>query len=285
MDKRYPEVVYRLLNALRIRPDVQAIAVVGSYASGTQRLDSDIDACVFYRRDLDVDGLADSICTEFALSTSDVSLTPRGGWGNWVDGGGWLTLEGQRVDVVYRCLERLGRELKRIQAGEIELDYLQAPAFGYFNFTWAAELQATDPLYDPDGRVADLIAQCKQFPVVLQEKCTSLFLHVAQFSADIGKKSLAREEWFTACPCCDRALWAVCVALYAANAVWMPAEKRVMNEIDTLSHVPNGFAERCMAIQKSALTAESFQQIDVIIQDAREQSDKALARLHRVANS
>ncbi|MGH1365619.1 MAG: nucleotidyltransferase domain-containing protein [Calditrichia bacterium] len=275
---QYPEVTYRLVKALKQRSDVHAVAVVGSYASGTQRPDSDIDICAFYRSDLDVVALADCICGEFGLTSSEVQLTTPGGWGNWVDGGGWLTLEGQRVDIVYRCIDRLEKELDHIWAGEIELDYLQAPAFGYFNFTWAAELRSTDPIFDPDGNIAALIKRMDTFPEVLKIKGSSIFLHAAQFASVIGKKALANENWFTARPCCDRAIWAICLALYSANGVWIPAEKRVMKEIVNLKYVPDRLVDRFITIQSSKLTAHSFKTVDSVIQEATELSQKALQR-------
>ncbi|MBD3316787.1 MAG: hypothetical protein GF344_13450 [Chitinivibrionales bacterium] len=277
---RYPPVTYKILETLKRCADVQGIAVVGSYATGTQRPDSDIDICAFYDTTLDTRALAHSIANEFNLSVSDVPLTPLGGWGKWVDGGGWLTLEGQRVDIVYRNITRLEWVIKNVNAGEIELDYLQVPAFGYFNFTWVAELQATDPIFDPEGRITRLIDRSTAFPAPLQKKCTELFLHIAQFASDIGKKTFAREEWYTARPCCDRAIWATCVALYAANAVWIPAEKRVMKEIDRLPFVPKGFADRCVQVQKVNLTEQSFMEVNSLIKEAIEESNKALLSEH-----
>jgi hypothetical protein len=46
---------------------------------------------------------------EWIIETLDdagpsASVTAIGGWGPWVNGGGWLTVSGTRVDVLYRDL-------------------------------------------------------------------------------------------------------------------------------------------------------------------------------------
>jgi hypothetical protein len=35
------------------------------------------------------------------------SLTAIGDWGPWINGGAWLTVEGKRVDLLYRELDKV----------------------------------------------------------------------------------------------------------------------------------------------------------------------------------
>jgi len=37
------------------------------------------------------------------------TVTAPGEWGPWVDGGGWLTVDGAAVDWIYRDLDRVHR--------------------------------------------------------------------------------------------------------------------------------------------------------------------------------
>jgi hypothetical protein len=83
---------------------VVAVVLGGSRARGTHRPDSDIDLGLYYRGDLDMlalRALADDVADD------PVEVTVPGGWGPWVDGGAWLTIQGQRVDWIYRDLQRV----------------------------------------------------------------------------------------------------------------------------------------------------------------------------------
>src|SRR4051794_31126122 len=46
-------------------------------------------------------------------------------WGCWVNGGGWLTVEGQRLDFLYRNLDRVERVIADCENGETINDFWQ----------------------------------------------------------------------------------------------------------------------------------------------------------------
>jgi predicted nucleotidyltransferase len=69
---------------------LQAIVLCGSWASDTQRPDSDIDLGLYYSEvtPLDVNHIR-----KIALELNDIpnpEVTELGGWGKWVNGGAWL---------------------------------------------------------------------------------------------------------------------------------------------------------------------------------------------------
>ncbi|WP_344096596.1 nucleotidyltransferase domain-containing protein [Microbacterium deminutum] len=88
---------------------VRAIALGGSRAQGTHLPDSDVDLGVYVDATVDLKDL-EGVARRW--TGGDASLSPRGGWGPWVDSGAWLVdflLDGakkgaKRPDVPYVAL-------------------------------------------------------------------------------------------------------------------------------------------------------------------------------------
>ena len=100
----------RLVNGLSRVPGARAIALGGSRALGTASEHSDYDLGVYYDPNfaLDIDALR-AVAVGLDDSGPVATVTPICGWGPWINGGGWLTIRGQPVDVLYRDLSRTRR--------------------------------------------------------------------------------------------------------------------------------------------------------------------------------
>ena len=82
---------------------VVAVALGGSRATGHERPDSDWDFGVYYRGTIDPGAVR-------AIGYPGTVVAP-GEWAYPMNGGAWLTVEGQRVDVLYRDLDDVERHL------------------------------------------------------------------------------------------------------------------------------------------------------------------------------
>ncbi|GER89616.1 hypothetical protein KDW_37780 [Dictyobacter vulcani] len=94
----------QIVEKLKNVQGLKAVVLGGSYASNTQRTDSDLDIGLYYEADnpLDIEHVR-SIAREIN-DFPDPVVTDLGRWGTWVNGGAWLTIQGQRVDFLYRDL-------------------------------------------------------------------------------------------------------------------------------------------------------------------------------------
>jgi hypothetical protein len=101
-DSALADLAHRLLTV----PGVVGVVLGGSRARGTHTEDSDTDLGLYYRAPLDTGRLGE-LAREVAGPGTGVTAT--GGWGPWVDGGGWLRIDGHPVDWVYRDLDRVER--------------------------------------------------------------------------------------------------------------------------------------------------------------------------------
>jgi predicted nucleotidyltransferase len=114
-------------------PAVQAVALGGSRAQGTHGPDSDWDLAVYYRGAFDPEDLR-------ALGWEG-EVSEVGGWGGGVfNGGAWLTIEGRRVDVHYRDLDVVERELAEAEEGRFRVEPLLFHLAGIPSYLVVAEL-------------------------------------------------------------------------------------------------------------------------------------------------
>ncbi|WP_436757747.1 nucleotidyltransferase domain-containing protein [Streptosporangium sp. V21-05] len=145
-------------------PGVVAVALGGSRARGTHRPDSDIDLGLYYRGGLDVTALRALAARETGEPTE---LTEPGGWGPWVDGGGWLTVDGRRVDWIYRDLNRVHRVWAGCREGNYEVGVQAGHPLGFYSHAYAGEVALCRVLADPTGELADLRERTRVYPAAL----------------------------------------------------------------------------------------------------------------------
>ncbi|MFJ9353448.1 nucleotidyltransferase domain-containing protein [Streptomyces mirabilis] len=114
-------------------PTVRAVALGGSRAQGTHGPDSDWDVAIYYRGAFDPDDLR---AVGWQGEVSEI-----GGWGGGVfNGGAWLTVEGRRVDVHYRDLDVVERELVGAEQGRFHVEPLLFHLAGIPSYLLVAEL-------------------------------------------------------------------------------------------------------------------------------------------------
>lgn len=116
-------------------PGVRAVALGGSRARGTHRPDSDWDLGVYYRGEVDVAALA-ALAAD--VTGEPVEVAGPGGWGPWVNGGAWLSVNGARVDWILRDLDRVERVRADCWAGRFETGIQPGHPLGFASpRTWA----------------------------------------------------------------------------------------------------------------------------------------------------
>lgn len=114
-------------------PHVEAVALGGSRATGEHRPDSDWDFAVYYRGAFSPDSLRS---LGHPGEVSDI-----GGWGGGIfNGGAWLTVDGQRVDVHYRDLSTVEHEIAEAREGRFRVERLMFHLAGIPTYLVVAEL-------------------------------------------------------------------------------------------------------------------------------------------------
>src|ERR1700709_2913455 len=74
--------------------ETRAVLPGGSRGRGVAQPGSDYDIGIYYSGALDVAAL-EAVARTLDSTGRTPLVTPLGGWGAWVDGGGWLTIDGE----------------------------------------------------------------------------------------------------------------------------------------------------------------------------------------------
>jgi hypothetical protein len=230
-------------------PGVRAVVLGGSRARGRARPDSDIDLGVYYDGAAPFDIAAMRAVAAAHNDAPDPVVASFGEWGAWVDGGAWLIVEGERVDLLWRDLRKVEHVLAEARAGRYEIDYLQQPAFGFFGPTLLGEAAIAQPLHDPDGIVLSLRRRLSSYPPALREAVVQNALWSVQFGLTaFAPKFVANGDVYGVGGCLTRFAHQLVLALFALNETWFLNEKTALAEIAEFSLAPSAFGSRLVAL-------------------------------------
>jgi predicted nucleotidyltransferase len=211
--------VQEMARALVAISGVVGVTLGGSHARGTADEHSDIDLGVYYRGDLDVLGV------RALASTFDgaAEVSERGGWGPWVDGGAWLTVDGTRVDWIYRDLDRVERIRADCEAGRVDCHFQIGHPHGFWTSAYVAELALARILADPDRALAG--ARPTGYPDALSSKLSERGRWEAGFLLDAAEKGAIRGDVAWVAGCLYRAAGCLSQARHAEAREWVTTEK------------------------------------------------------------
>lgn len=208
------EPISRLVTQLSELPGVQAIALGGSRATGDERPDSDWDLGVYYRGEFDPAGVR-------ALGYPG-EVSELGGWGGGVfNGGAWLRVDGIPVDLHWRDLDVVDRELADAEAGRMHIEPLAFHLAGIPGYLLLAELAIARVLTGELPRPAYPEALRRAAPVVWSENAR-MHLAYARGHASAGRLAQCVATLTVA------ALQTAHAAL-AARGEWVTNEKRLLD--------------------------------------------------------
>jgi hypothetical protein len=224
---------------------VTAVVLGGSYARGQAQPGSDIDLGILYS---EVAPFSTRRVRELAEAVNDTAgpvVTDFYEWGPWVNGGAWLTIGGQRVDLIYRSLEHLERVIAEAEAGRYQLDYAQQPPFGFFSGTYLGEVAVCVPLYDPEARLDLLKRRVAEYPEALRLAVVKDFLWAAEFGLTaFARKFAARSDVYGTVACLTRVVNQLILALFALNRRYLINDKTALAEVTEFKLAPVMFRER-----------------------------------------
>jgi predicted nucleotidyltransferase len=238
----------QLVEHLKHVQGVRAIVLGGSYASGSQRPDSDLDIGLYYDESQLLDVAQIRTIAATLNDESDPVVTDLGGWGPWVNGGAWLTIQGQRVDFLYRNIDFVATTIDDCNRGIIRSDYWQQPAYGFHSYIYCAETAICRPLYDPDQVIDLLKVKVARYSPDLKRAVIKTFLWSARFTLNNTAKPAARGEVYMVTGCLARAIHCLVQVLYAANETYYLSEKRLATDLQSFNVQPGRFLERISAI-------------------------------------
>ncbi|MPY29820.1 nucleotidyltransferase domain-containing protein [Streptomyces adustus] len=224
---------------------VVGVCLGGSRARGTHSPDSDYDLGLYYRPPLDTAALR-LLAAE--LTGGPVEVTEPGGWGPWVDGGGWLTVDGHHVDWIYRDMDRVHRVWRQCRAGRFEIGAQPGHPLGVYSHAYAGEVALGRILADPGGELRTLRERTRFYPEPLRAALVGNARWEAPFVLANARKGAARGDAFHVAGCLFRAVGLLVHALHAHARSWVLNEKGAVRAAGELPGAPSDFAGRAHAL-------------------------------------
>ncbi len=239
---RFSEMVAERLGKIE---GVEAVALGGSWARGEAHPNSDVDLGIYYRP-----GSPPRI-EELRLLARELddchppeAVTDFGEWGPWINGGGWLTVRGIPVDLLYRDLQKVSTITADCQRGRIGILYQPGHPHGFTSYIYMAEIALCQPLWDPHGTLAALKAQTTPYSPLLKQAIIDKFHWEADFSLKVAHKSVDRGDVAYAAGCCFRCVACLLQTLFALNEQYWMNEKGAVALAATFPHRPPALRER-----------------------------------------
>lgn len=242
--------LHHLADQLAAVPGVVGVMLGGSRARGDEQPDSDVDLGLYYRPPLDTGALrslARSVATARADQGPDPDVTEPGGWGPWVDGGGWMTIDKMPVDWIYRDVDRVRRSVELALGGKFDFHFQVGHPFGVPDFAYAGEIALGLLLADPTGEFGRLKQQLEPYPAVLGQAIVDR-LDEARFLLGALTKSAHRSDAIFVAGCLFRVVTLCAHAVHAKAGRWVINEKGIVDAADRLPSAPPAFGRRAHGI-------------------------------------
>jgi Nucleotidyltransferase domain len=250
---------------------VRAIALGGSRARGTATPRSDYDIGLYYDPEKPIDiGRLQRVVAGMDDAGSAASVAPIGGWGRWMNGGGWLTIAATRVDVLYRDLQRVRAVITDCHAGRVERHYQPGHPHAFVTAIYMGEVAYCRSLWDPSGALRALQQLTAPYPRPLAEALVDTFLWEAAFALANARHGRGLDDVAYVMGCSFRCISCLCQALFAINGVYLLNEKGAVAAAADLARRPDAFGSRVAAALQTiggVRPADGVEELDSLVRE------------------
>lgn len=226
-------------------PGIVGIVLGGSRARGTHNPDSDIDIGIYYDESK---GFNVNDVGKAALNINDVKkdnlVTALGEWGDWINGGGWLVVQGFHVDLIFRDINRVGKVIDECLSGFVSIHYQTGHPHGYLNAMYMGEMAVCDILSDPTNRLVELKRRALPYPQLFKGAMIKYFSFEASFSLMFMEANANKDDISYVMGHCFRSISCLNQVLFAKNEAYCINEKKAVAMINTFQLKPFNYKKR-----------------------------------------
>ncbi len=225
-------------------PYIEGIVLGGSRARGTHTEDSDIDIGIYYNSELFDINTINQLAAELDDEHRNNLVVPPGAWGDWVNGGGWLVINGYHVDLILRDIKRVEQIMKDTEQGIVTANYQTGHPHGYISAMYRGELAISNILYAKNESLYKLKKQAETYPSALRKSLVDFFMFEAGFSLMFVKANLRADDKYYIAGHVFRVVSCLNQVLFACNNVYCINEKKAVKLIETLEYKPEKYGKR-----------------------------------------
>ena len=269
------ELAGRVADRLKDIEGVVAVALGGSWSRREAHPDSDIDLGIYYRPG---DPPSTDSLRSLAQELDDRHLpdlvNDLGDWGPWINGGGWLQIEGRRVDWLYRDLDRVSGIIEECRAGKPACYYQPGHPHGFHNHIYLGEVHY-DKLLRDEGELKRMKRLVAKYPPALKSALIQKYLWEAGFALDTARKPARRGDVFYVAGCAFRCVACLVQVLFALNERYFVNEKGSIHAVESFARRPERFEETATKVlghvggEPNELEA-SVEALDGLVSEVRE---------------
>lgn len=239
-------------------PGVVGIVLGGSRARGTHSPDSDIDIGIYYDESK---GFNTNDIEKSALNLNDEKkehlITSLGEWGEWINGGGWLVVQGYHVDLIFRDIKRVSKVIDDCLSGLVSIHYQTGHPHGYLSAMYMGELAICNVLSDPEGTLGELKKKTEPYPEKFKEAMIQYFSFEASFSLMFMETNANKDDISYVMGHCFRSISCLNQVIFAKNKVYCINEKKAVAMIQDFPIKPINYKKRIDEIV-SLLSTDSY---------------------------
>ena len=276
------EFLERIVDQLKIVRGIEAIVLGGSRARGLHTEASDYDIGIYYGAAENFDTTAlNRVAYLLDDKHREGLCTALGGWGPWVNGGGWLQVDGVAVDFIYRDLQRVERVIEDCCAGKLEIGMQAGHPYGFVSSIYMGEVATCRVLWDPNDALSKLKTKTNPYPNALKKTVFSQISWEPRFCVDLAEKGLRKNDMAYVAGCLFRAVVGLLHTLAAINETYVLNEKGLTDLAAQFAIAPRDLRTRIHQIFVQVATAPdaAIALLREIITEADDLRDAVLAAL------
>lgn len=239
------KVIEQISHELNGIPGVVGVVLGGSRARGTNHSTSDIDIGIYYDVSAGFDIKAVSkIATRLDDQHREHLITSLGQWGPWVNGGGWLVVQGYHVDFLFRDIHRVARVIDECVQGKVSAHYQTGHPHAYLNVMYMGEIAICQILSDPTEQIAKLKAKTVPYPKAVKDAIVGFFLFEAAFSLMFAEDSVDKDDISYVAGHVFRSISCLNQVIFAINEEYCINEKKAVRMIEGFRAKPRNYKQR-----------------------------------------
>jgi predicted nucleotidyltransferase len=238
------KIINEISTELKGTPGIVGVVLGGSRARGTNHATSDIDIGIYYDESAGFDVEAVSkIATKLDDDHRENLVTSLGEWGAWINGGGWIVVQGYHVDLIFRDIKKVSQVINDCLKGKVSTHYHTGHPHAYLNVMYMGEISISKTLFERTNQISDLKAKTMPYPKVLKDATIDYFMFEASFSLMFAKDTVDKDDISYVMGHCFRTISCLNQVLFALNEEYCINEKKAVRMIDNFSIKPKSYKQ------------------------------------------
>lgn len=272
--KKQEMIITKVTESIKNIVGIEAIVLGGSHVNKTSSPSSNIDIGLYYFADgvLDINTL-DNMMTELDDGKRQGILALPGAWGEWLNGGSCIVMDGMIVDISLRNITKVNELIDNSNnKGSISVSYQFGHPFGFVSSMYMAEVDLCRILFEKKNVISNLKRKVRPLSIIYKKSVIEYFLWEASYSAQTARRCIDKKDIIYAIGALYKCTNSLVQVVFTINDEYVLNEKGSFNKINTFKHVPKDFNKNMQALFLSIdLTnmENAFQIIEFYINELR----------------